>query len=53
MGGGGGQRAGLKKDKGKTEKLSVLIEQVAAVHENIKPLRTLKENLLLKCAFGC
>lgn len=52
-GGEGGLRAGLKQNTGKSEKLSILIEQVAAVQKNIKPLTTLKKNLLSKCASVC
>lgn len=51
--GRGDERAGLEQNRGKTAKLSVLVEQVAAVHWNIKALRVLKGNLLLKRAFGC
>lgn len=46
-------RAGLEQNRGKTAKLSVLVEQVAEVHENIKALRALKGDFLLKRAFGC
>lgn len=51
--GRGDERAGLEQNRSKTAKLSVLVEQVAAVHKNIKALRALKGNFLSKRAVGC